>query len=63
MGASGLSYEEAAEVLETRVGTVKSRVSRARARLEVLLAGGEEFSRDDASVTRSMAQLRRAMSG
>jgi len=63
VGASGLSYEEAAEILETRVGTVKSRVSRARARLEVLLAGGEEFSRDDASVTRSMAQLRRAMSG
>ena len=33
VGASGLSYEEAAEVLGTRVGTVKSRVSRGRARL------------------------------
>ena len=41
VGASGLSYEEAAEVLGTRIGTVKSRVSRARARLERLLDGGE----------------------
>jgi RNA polymerase sigma-70 factor (ECF subfamily) len=62
VGASGLSYEEAAEVLSTRVGTVKSRVSRARARLEALLGGGEGFARDDDAVTRSVAQLRRAMS-
>ena len=51
VGASGLSYEEAAEVLGTRVGTVKSRVSRARARLEALLDGGEGFARDDEAVT------------
>ena len=63
VGASGLSYEEAAEVLGTRIGTVKSRVSRARARLEALLDGGEGFARDDEAVTKSVAQLRRAMSG
>jgi RNA polymerase sigma-70 factor (ECF subfamily) len=63
VGASGLSYEEAAEVLCTRVGTVKSRVSRARSRLEALLEGGESFSRDDAAVSESMDRLKRAMSG
>ena len=40
VGASGMSYEEAAEVCRVAVGTVKSRVSRARARLAELL--GEE---------------------
>ena len=34
VGAGGLSYEEAAAVCECRVGTVKSRVSRARAELK-----------------------------
>ncbi len=62
VGASGLSYEEAAEVLGTRVGTVKSRVSRARARLEVLLGGGERFDRDDAAVAKSAKRLRQALS-
>lgn len=37
VGASGLSYEEAAEISGVAVGTVKSRVNRARARLAVLL--------------------------
>lgn len=63
VGASGLSYEAAAEVLGTRVGTVKSRVSRARARLDTMLNGGEGFARDDDAVKKSMAQLSRAMSG
>ena len=62
VGASGLSYEEAAGVIGTRVGTVKSRVSRARARLELLMEGGDGYSRDEAAVTRSVAQLRKAMS-
>ena len=63
VGASGLSYEEAAEVLVTRIGTVKSRVSRARARLEAMLDGEQGFERDEAAVQRSVARLRRALSG
>ena len=63
IGASGLSYEEAAEVLGTRVGTVKSRVSRARTRLEALLDGRERFDRrDEAAIARSAARLRQALS-
>jgi RNA polymerase sigma-70 factor, ECF subfamily len=36
--AEGLSYEEAAQVCEVAVGTIKSRVSRGRVRLAELLA-------------------------
>jgi RNA polymerase sigma-70 factor (ECF subfamily) len=37
IGASGLSYEEAAEICDCAVGTIKSRVSRARKNLEVIM--------------------------
>jgi RNA polymerase sigma-70 factor (ECF subfamily) len=37
VGAQGLSYEEAAEVCNVAIGTVKSRVNRARAKLAVML--------------------------
>jgi RNA polymerase sigma-70 factor (ECF subfamily) len=37
VGASGFAYEEAAEITGVAVGTVKSRVSRARARLAEIL--------------------------
>jgi RNA polymerase sigma-70 factor, ECF subfamily len=40
IGAEGLSYEEAAKISGCAVGTVKSRVNRARLRLTELLAGG-----------------------
>jgi RNA polymerase sigma-70 factor (ECF subfamily) len=63
VGASGLSYEEAASVLGTRIGTVKSRVSRARARLEAMLDGDQGAPRDEAAIKRSVAQIRRALSG
>lgn len=38
VGASGFSYEEAAEICGCAVGTIKSRVNRARTRLAELLA-------------------------
>lgn len=37
VGASGFAYEEAAEICGCAVGTIKSRVSRARVRLQELL--------------------------
>ncbi|HKH35269.1 MAG TPA: sigma-70 family RNA polymerase sigma factor [Beijerinckiaceae bacterium] len=37
IGAEGLTYEETAEVCNTKVGTIKSRVNRARKRLAELL--------------------------
>jgi RNA polymerase sigma-70 factor (ECF subfamily) len=37
VGASGFSYEEAAEICQCAVGTIKSRVNRARTRLGQLL--------------------------
>lgn len=42
VGASGFSYEEAAEICAVAVGTIKSRVNRARARLTVLLRLDED---------------------
>jgi RNA polymerase sigma-70 factor (ECF subfamily) len=42
IGASGFSYEEAAEICDCAVGTMKSRVSRARTRLQdILKVSGE----------------------
>ncbi|MCI0466927.1 MAG: sigma-70 family RNA polymerase sigma factor [Beijerinckiaceae bacterium] len=48
IGASGLSYEEAAGVCGVAIGTMKSRVNRARNRLAEMLSitSGEEFGRD-----------------
>lgn len=59
IGASGFSYEEAAEICGCAVGTIKSRVSRARARLQELLNvnGENDFGPDavSAQVTSSTA--------
>ena len=44
VGAAGLSYEEAAEVCGCALGTIKSRVNRARAKLLVLM--GAEVTAD-----------------
>ncbi len=51
VGASGFSYDEAAEICGCAVGTVKSRVNRARTRLAELLAvnSGAEYGPDHQS--------------
>ena len=51
VGASGFSYEEAAAICECAVGTIKSRVNRARTRLADLLAieGAEDFGPDQST--------------
>lgn len=53
IGASGFSYEEAAEICGCAVGTVKSRVNRARQRLMQLLAvdSADEFGPDVAALS------------
>lgn len=48
VGAEGFSYEEAAEISGCAVGTIKSRVNRARRRLSDALeiSGSDEFNSD-----------------
>ena len=48
IGASGLSYEEAAGICGSAIGTMKSRVNRARSRLAEMLSitSGMEFGHD-----------------
>ena len=48
VGASGFSYDEAASICGCAVGTIKSRVNRARSRLAALLAvdGVEDLGPD-----------------
>jgi RNA polymerase sigma factor (sigma-70 family) len=59
VGAGGFAYEEAAEICGCAVGTIKSRVSRARTRLQEILkiSGDDEFGPDaiSAQVTGSNA--------
>ena len=49
VGASGFSYEEAAHICECAVGTIKSRVNRARTRLAEVLSinSADEFGPDE----------------
>lgn len=54
IGASGLSYEEAATICEVGIGTIKSRLSRARSKLVELLA------LDEGSERRVERKIRRA---
>lgn len=51
IGASGFSYEEAAEIAGVAVGTIKSRVNRARTKLQELLTvtGESDYGPDQTS--------------
>lgn len=56
VGAGGLSYEEAADICNCAVGTVKSRVSRARDALRRIIESGD-FKRDDGRAVASMGAV------
>jgi RNA polymerase sigma-70 factor (ECF subfamily) len=56
IGAGGWSYEEAAELCRCAVGTIKSRVSRARDRLALIFAEAT-LPRDDIRPSGAMADI------
>ena len=56
VGAGGFAYEEAAEICGCAVGTVKSRVSRARRALQVALEKGG-YSRDGQAAGEAMRSI------
>jgi RNA polymerase sigma-70 factor, ECF subfamily len=56
VGAGGFAYEEAAAICNCAVGTVKSRVSRARRALQALLDDGA-YDRDGGGASDAMFQI------
>ncbi|MDP1875536.1 sigma-70 family RNA polymerase sigma factor [Phenylobacterium sp.] len=56
VGAGGFAYEEAAEICGVAVGTVKSRVSRARRALQVILEAGA-YDRDGGAAGDAMRSI------
>src|SRR6478609_11346915 len=56
VGAGGFAYEEAAEICNCAVGTVKSRVSRARRALHAILEAGA-YDRDGAPAGDAMRSI------
>jgi RNA polymerase sigma-70 factor (ECF subfamily) len=65
VGAEGFSYEEAAEICSTKVGTIKSRVNRARMKLAELLGYSaiEDVGPDPAIQAAMMAQANVSLQG
>jgi RNA polymerase sigma-70 factor (ECF subfamily) len=65
VGAGGFSYEEAAAICGCAVGTIKSRVGRARATLSEMLSSGNIPQRrvDDATAHRAILEELDAVSG
>ncbi len=63
VGAAGCSYEEASEMCDCPVGTVKSRVSRARRHIGRIIAGPvvpKDSLRPSAAMADILAQCERA---
>jgi RNA polymerase sigma-70 factor (ECF subfamily) len=56
VGAGGFAYEEAAEICGCAVGTVKSRVSRARRALQLILEHGD-YDRDGKAASEAMGEI------
>lgn len=56
VGAGGFAYEEAAEICNCAIGTVKSRVSRARRALQLILENGS-YDRDGAAAGEAMGSI------
>jgi RNA polymerase sigma-70 factor (ECF subfamily) len=56
VGAGGFAYEEAAEICNCAVGTVKSRVSRARRALQGILERGD-YRRDGGAAGDAMGSI------
>ena len=56
VGAGGFAYEEAAEICNCAVGTVKSRVSRARRALHAILEAGA-YDRDGGQASDAMRSI------
>ena len=62
IGAAGMSYEEVAEVTGAALGTIKSRVSRARDRLALIFAEGA-IDTDDQPAHTAMAAIFQSIDG
>ena len=56
VGAGGFAYEEAAEICGCAIGTVKSRVSRARKALHAILEDGS-YERDGSAASDAMGAI------
>ena len=56
VGAGGFAYEEAAAICRCAVGTVKSRVSRARRALQIILERGD-YERDGKAASEAMGSI------
>ncbi len=56
IGAAGLSYEEVSEIVGVAIGTIKSRVSRARDRLALIYAEGH-IPADDVAAHAAVAAI------